>query len=182
MNFIQQKYSYIYVSVIWSHCTLFHEGTESKYLDILKILEKMDFQPFYTPKYSWFWFCSPTEHKSNCKILHLWKREVPGIQWLQRLALPLQGAWVYSLVWELRSHILCSAAKQNTHTHLGRRRCHTQTQDNSPHLTAFRKLAVEILPLGEKHLHIQEQKMCNIYDYFNNTLCLSKVQSTKWAL
>lgn len=35
-----------------------------------------------------------------------------------------------------------------------------------------------------KNLHIQEQKMCNIYDYLSNTLCLyyalySGVQSTK---
>ena len=35
-----------------------------------------------------------------------------GVHWL-RLHLPMQRVWVPSLVWELRSHMLCSKKKQN---------------------------------------------------------------------
>ena len=64
-------------------------------------------------------------------------REFSGGQWLVvRALLLLQGAWDQSLVWELRSHMPCSAAQRE------KKKSNNGDMEKSPHglITLLKKI------------------------------------------
>ena len=110
----------------------------------------------------------------------MWKREVPGIQWLRFSTSTAGGMGLLpGLGIKIPHTVQCS--KQNTHTLGEEKMPYSSTRQLSTLNSIQKKTGCRNIATGEKHLHIQEQKMCNIYDYFNNTLCLLKVQSTKMS-
>ena len=76
----------------------------------------------------------------NYTSVKLGRRNSLAIQWLE-CCLPMQGGWVRSLVWELRSHMPCGQ-KKNPPKHKQKQYCNKFTEDFKNH------------PLGKKSLLI----------------------------